>query len=348
LPLPVSEAAAAAARIMAPMSSRRPAGETVLLGLALAAVLPLTGCTLAGAAEGQPKLRLTPVELNPHRPERKEIGQLRFEAGFHLRLADRRFGGFSGLWLDADGMRMIAASDGGMLWQGSLEQDVHGRLVGIGILGAVQPATMAGDPRFHLDQNIEALAYDGTSDELILAYEGTHRLRRVPLGHLGAPPGGLPLPPVLLERHNSGIEALTALPDGRFLALLEERPEGGGGNAWIIDETGAVALDYVPEVGFKPTGADRLDDEIYVLERRFSWIGGFQSRIVRLPARAVRAGARLEGEELGVLRPPFTTDNFEAIAARRAPDGGVLLTMLSDDNFNLLQRTLLLQFRVAP
>jgi hypothetical protein len=40
-------------------------------------------------------------------------------------------------------------------------------------------------------------------------------------------------------------------------------------------------------------------------------------------------------------------DNFEGIAARRGSDGGVLLYLVSDDNFLGLQRTLLLQFSLV-
>ena len=43
---------------------------------------------------------------------------------------------------------------------------------------------------------------------------------------------------------------------------------------------------------------------------------------------------------------PATVDNFEGIAAVRRADGGVRLYILSDDNFNARQRTLLLAFDV--
>ena len=86
--------------------------------------------------------------------------------------------------------------------------------------------------------------------------------------------------------------------------------------------------------GYVPTGADRLDDTIYVVERRFSLLGGFATRIVSLPAAAVRPGARLVGRSRWPSsRPPLIGENFEAIAARRGPDGQVLLYLLSDDNF---------------
>jgi hypothetical protein len=46
---------------------------------------------------------------------------------------------------------------------------------------------------------------------------------------------------------------------------------------------------------------------------------------------------------LAIFRWGDFGQNFEAIAARRAPDGRLLLYLLSDDNFSMLQQTLLLQ-----
>jgi hypothetical protein len=37
-------------------------------------------------------------------------------------------------------------------------------------------------------------------------------------------------------------------------------------------------------------------------------------------------------------------DNMEAIAAHRSAAGETILTLMSDDNFSALQRTLLMQF----
>jgi hypothetical protein len=115
----------------------------------------------------------------------------------------------------------------------------------------------------------------------------------------------------------------------------------------LIQDGRIEALTYAPVAGFAPTGADRLDDTIYVLERRVT-LTGLLARVVALDAGEIAPGARLAGRELGVLGPPALSDNFEGIAARRGPDGGVLLYLVADDNFMPLLRTLLLQFAVRP
>jgi hypothetical protein len=40
----------------------------------------------------------------------------------------------------------------------------------------------------------------------------------------------------------------------------------------------------------------------------------------------------------------YQVDNMEALGVHRTPQGETVLTLLSDDNFSALQRTLLLQF----
>ena len=90
----------------------------------------------------------------------------------------------------------------------------------------------------------------------------------------------------------------------------------------------------------------RLDGgDVLVLERRFSLLGGFASRVVRLSAASVLSNAPLAGtREIARLEAPGLGENFEAIAAHPTGGGRHAVYLLSDDNFNLLQRTVLLHF----
>jgi hypothetical protein len=148
---------------------------------------------------------------------------------------------------------------------------------------------------------------------------------------------------------NGGIEALTALPDGGLLALSERIPAGPDQVAgWRIEDGAAQPLGYAVSNGFVPTGADWLDDTVFVLERRFSLFdGGFATRILAVDLAQVREGATLVGRPLVRLGWPAISENFEGIAVRRAADGRTLIYLVSDDNFLALQRTLLLQFSLA-
>ena len=83
-----------------------------------------------------------------------------------------------------------------------------------------------------------------------------------------------------------------------------------------------------------------------VLSRSFSVIGGVKARVERIHAGAIAAGAVLKGDLVAGFEPPLTVDNFEGLAVADGGDGGTLVYILSDDNFNFFQRTLLLLFRL--
>jgi hypothetical protein len=206
-----------------------------------------------------------------------------------------------------------------------------------------------GDRRGHIDA--EALADDGTGG-LIVAVEGGPPLRRITLDDPASAellPAAAQLSEAGADVGNAGIEALASLPGNALLALSEGMFAAPGQlAAWRIENDQVTPLRYLVSDGFVPTGADRLDDTIYVVERRFSLAdGGFASRIVALDVEQLRRDGPLRPEPLATLAWPTVSDNFEGIAARRAADGRTLLYLLSDDNFLPLQRTLLLQFSLA-
>ena len=71
----------------------------------------------------------------------------------------------------------------------------------------------------------------------------------------------------------------------------------------------------------------------------FLWYA-FAGLVIGLIARAIMPGR----QHMNIF---VTIDNFEGIAARQMPDGSVRLYVISDDNFSIIQRTLLLQFMLA-
>lgn len=325
---------------------RRFLPRRMALGLGIAFLL--AGCQASSGAEVPPDVRARPFVFPPEAGESPDFGDLEFRAGFVLASGDARFGGLSGLWIAPDGERLITVSDRGTLWLAEPEHADDGTLIGLAGWRVVEPGALPGDSSGR-GRDAEALAAAG--GDLVIAYEGAHRLRRVPRDAPAGQAAVLPTPPGLEEAHNRGMEALVALQGGALLAIAEGvRTPGGDLAAWVIEHDRALPLAYAPTAGFAPTGADRLEDTIYVLERRFSLLEGLTARVVALDAAEVRPGARLVAREIGVLRPPAISENFEGIAARGAPDGSVLLYLLSDDNFMPLLRSLLLQFsvRAAP
>ena len=90
--------------------------------------------------------------------------------------------------------------------------------------------------------------------------------------------------------------------------------------------------------------------DVLIVERHWSLLAGTRVRIARLTsaalARAAANRAALKPQEIARLEAPLTVDNFEGIAVRRGADGATFVYLISDDNFNPLQETLLLLFRL--
>jgi len=103
----------------------------------------------------------------------------------------------------------------------------------------------------------------------------------------------------------------------------------------------------VRKPGLRVTDATLLPrGDLLVIEHRYSAETGSIVRFVRVPRNAIAPNRRLEGLEMALLEPPLTTENFEAVSARRGAPGEALVYVMSDDNFNPLQRTLLMLFAI--
>jgi hypothetical protein len=87
--------------------------------------------------------------------------------------------------------------------------------------------------------------------------------------------------------------------------------------------------------------------DLLVLERKFSWLGGVGIRIRRIPLSSIAPGAVVDGPAIFNADLGQEIDNMEGIDAHVTPEGDTVLTMISDDNFSLIQRTLLLQFTLV-
>jgi len=107
-------------------------------------------------------------------------------------------------------------------------------------------------------------------------------------------------------------------------------------------------LSVVPHDPFAITGvANAPDGGIFLLERRFSIIGGGGMELRHIGANEIHEGARLEGEVLvNLAMQDVNIDNMEGVAVRESPNGETFIYMISDDNYSSLQRTLLLMFEL--
>jgi len=85
-----------------------------------------------------------------------------------------------------------------------------------------------------------------------------------------------------------------------------------------------------------------LSGDLLILERKFSWLAGVGIRIRRIPLKSAAPGALVDGPSIFEADLGEEVDNMEGIDAHVTAEGDTVLTMVSDDNFSMLQRTLLL------
>lgn len=324
-------------------STRR--GALALAGGALAA-WTLPSVARAAGVEEIP-LYAAAIPFDETDPTRTQAGTLVWRGGLLLGSPDRRFGGWSDLWVDPSAARLVAISDNGwtldarIAFDGNLRglsQAKLGRLTGLD--GRVLEGPMA---------DAEALVRlpDGG---FAVGFERQHRILVYPPSEppFARRPRAVALPPsVASAPRNGGIEALTRLADGRLLFLLEDVVEDGAHVGYAGGSGDWTKVHYRAAPGFVPVGACTLaGGDVVVLERAFSLFGGFGARLARVAGDAWRDGESVAGVELARLRPPMATDNYEGIATTRGPDGSQMLWLISDDNYSLLQRTLLCVFEV--
>lgn len=331
---------------MNPNPTRRSA---LALGGGALAALSFPG--LACAAE--------PIELGAHRmpldarapelaPGQGRVGALAWRGGLWLDSPDKRFGGWSDLWLGPDGKRLVAISDRGWTLDAAVLFDGHLQGLRNARLGRLTGPD--AKPLLRADSDAEGLARlpDGS---FAVSFEQRHRILVYPPAEppFSRPPRAVSSPPLGDAPRNGGMEALACLPGGALLALAEEGLEAGLHRGFVQTPTGWAKLNYRAAADFAPVGMCVLDDgSSVVLERSFSlFFGGFGARLARVAAGAWGAGAVVEGVELARLRPPLLADNFEGISATRSPDGETLLWLVSDDNYMSLQRTLLAVFALS-
>ncbi len=262
---------------------------------------------------------------------------VRFAGGVELVLeALSPLHGLSDLKL-TDDTTFISVSDTGDLVRGRLRLDASGRLVGVEGLGVRRLTLTDGAPITEkTDGDAEGLAI-GARGDLLVSFEREHRIWNYgPLGALDARPTA--------ERHpdhafgpNDGMEGLAAGPAGW-------RVSGESGGVWDCTTTRCAVVvgpgGPLPDSDFRITGMDRdPSGGWFVVQRSYSPPFDARARVRRMAEDGTLGPVLIE------LKLPGTTDNFEGIAAVPR-DGTTRLYLLSDDNGNAVQRTLLLAFDV--
>ncbi|TNF20051.1 MAG: esterase-like activity of phytase family protein [Rhodobacteraceae bacterium] len=249
------------------------------------------------------------------------------------------FGGFSAIDFTESGEGFVAISDRGYVVEGRVRRE-GGRITGIESTRPEAIRNTRGRPMTGKARgDSEGLAI-GADGRRYVSFEGDHRVWVYPT------PGRA----IALPRHpdfaglqnNSGLEAL-AIDARGWLYTLPER-SGQMTRPFPVyryrDGTWDQPFDIPRIGGFQPVGADiGPDGMFYLLEREFSGFG-FRSRVRRFALSPTGLGP---GEVLFTSRLGMH-DNLEGLAVSRTPSGEIRLTMISDDNFRVFQRTEIVEY----
>ncbi|GLK75499.1 hypothetical protein GCM10008171_07530 [Methylopila jiangsuensis] len=324
-----------------------------LLRLSRALAALALGAALAsppGRAEAEPiTVSATRIDrFGPVTPIGARYGALVFLGGLQLRSDDPSFGGLSGLRLSADGTRFTAVSDRGFWFRGAVEREGP---TPVGLSGVEKDAIEG--PRGALPgrrgSDTEALEIQGRS--AWVASERVNQVLRFALDAQGRAGAGraIALPKDARSApFNEGFEAI-ALTEGGALMMIGERFLDAAGNnrAFVVGAKKPFAFSVKRTDDFSPTDAARLPGGGFVLlERRYVPPLSLSIRLRRLNEADIRPGAVVDGPVLLEASLIQTIDNFEGVSAHRAPSGATVITLVSDDNFSRLQRTLLMEFQL--
>ena len=100
--------------------------------------------------------------------------------------------------------------------------------------------------------------------------------------------------------------------------------------------------------GFDVTDGDFLPDgDLLLLERRFTLASGVGLRIRRIDGASLKPGAVVDGEIILEAGMSEEIDNMEGLDVVVGEDGSTRIVLVSDDNHSILQRNLMLEFRLV-
>jgi len=334
-----------------------------------ACIITAAGIALGGTKPSTLDVQTGPIRVEAHpiarfdrgQPDARRFGKLTWRGGLVLTSPAKNFGGWSGLIVDSTGKGYFAVSDAGTWMSGNMDYDGAGKLTGLSSvrLGPIQ--SESGQPLLaKRDSDAEGLALlSGTPQKgsVLISFERRHRIASFDLGAKGlsearsyiALPAG-----AKRMTGNGGFEAIAVLPGGTnkgsLVAITESLRDGNGnrvGWIWIKGKPERFQLANVG--GFDITDAAPLPDGgLLVLERRFRLDEGVKMRLRLIRQHQLQPGATIAGDTLVETDDTREIDNMEGLAVHAGPAGEIIVTMISDDNFNrALQRTILLQFTLS-
>jgi hypothetical protein len=302
------------------------------------------------------------VSFSPADPDRTRFGRLAWRGGLVLTAKARMLGGYSGLAVSGDGTQITAISDAGT-WLTATLGYRNGRpsAVAHSMAGPLQGSN--GTSVENRGRDAEGLAIIKAGTQALISYERHIRIMRHALTPDGVGPaiGTIPIPArARMLPANGSLESVAVLagPTNKdaIVFFAERRRDAAGYQiGWLLPAGNRATVGTAIDLRLKRHRAFDLTDlaaspdgGLIVLWRSWSLIDGVRMRLERLTAEqlatASATGTPMTGELLFEADSRYEIDNMEGVAVSRDQAGNTVLTLISDNNFSWLQRTILLQF----
>ncbi|KQV73299.1 esterase-like activity of phytase family protein [Rhizobium sp. Root1220] len=284
------------------------------------------------------------------------FGPFEFLGGLEMVSRNRVFGSLSSIRLQPDRTHFVGVLDTGHWMTGCIERNPQGRLSGLADVEITPMRNRVGqsfEGKGHMDA--EGLALHG--DRVLVSFEQDHRVDVYPNPGFETSRAidAMPIPfPKRSLRANRGFETIAVSPltsplKGGTL-IVAERSLDADGNAYaaILDGPmkGKLALAHYGDYD-ATDGAFLPNGDLLLLERRFNMAEGIGMRIRRIKSADIKPGSVMDGEILLQGDFNYQIDNMEGLEAFTAVDGTTHVILVSDDNHSMLQRNLMLEFRLV-
>ena len=282
-------------------------------------------------------------------PSLRRFGSLDFRGGLVLTSSNTFFGSISALQVQPDGQHFIALSDRA-IW-------IRGRILykddrPVGIADATLAPMLDSKGKRAPGWDTESIAEDG--DTVYVGLERIHSIMRFDFGKDGVRASGIPVPvpPEIKDLpSNQSLESLVFIP-AKFrlkntLIAISERglTEDGNIKAFLVGGSTPGMFSVKRTEGYDISDAALLPTgDLLILERQYSLERGVAMRIRQIRQDDIKPGAVVDGTVIMEADGNHEIDNMEALSVHTSGSGEIILTLLSDNNFSSLQRTVFLQF----
>lgn len=272
-------------------------------------------------------------------------GMLRFVRGWRLTSQHSMFGGFSALALVEPDRFQLVADNG---YWARLTLGVDGRVsdARIGLL-----PTPTGRARSKSQSDVEALMIDAATGQSWVALEGLNQIWRLDpaLTRIESrailPRPGWPA--------NRGPEAMVRLADGRTIVFSEDADHDPRGREALVLATdpavpGARAVRFYYDGQGKGLVSDAAllpDGRILLVHRKLGLSPIFTTTLAIVDPADIAPGSVVCSVPIGRVPAPLA-ENYEGAAIEQR-GGRTFLWLVSDDNFNSWQRSLLVEFELV-